>query len=91
MHTSAFAARTPVLLFILLARVACSAGTPAHWTFDRDLADHGGHGLEARVQDPAFVPGVSGQALRLSNACATIPDAPLLRLAPRPGRKPRGR
>ena len=52
-----------------------------HWSFDGHLLDDAGNGQDARAEKPAFTACSGGQALRLANDSAEIPDAPGLRLA----------
>ena len=53
------------------------------WNFDGTLADVSGRGNNAFVASPTFVPGHSGQGLRLAAGPAVVPDSPELRPAPR--------
>ena len=52
-----------------------------HWSFDGNLLDDSGNGQDACLEKPAFAACTGGQALRLANEAAEIPDAPGLRLA----------
>ena len=75
-----------VIAFCALSAIAAPPDAqPAwtgHWTFDDTLADASGNGGQAYAEQPVFVPGIAGQALRLTGrTLATIPDAPGLRLS----------
>lgn len=78
-----------VSLLVLSACVEIGFGGPgtsrppvAHWSFDGDLRDTSGWGRDLTVKEIAFVPGHSGQALKLEREPVQVPSSPELELAP---------
>lgn len=74
------------LLLALFSSLQAAETPPAErwngrWSFDGDLSDASGNGLDAHATSPVFGAGIDGRALDLKGAAVIIPDAPGLRVA----------